>query len=176
MGGKVACQEYKEAERETVKSSSELLYLLGEILEENAAIKAWCNTNFNREQKVYIGIDNEDTPKEEETPLLVVYYVERVIGDSQNRISYVAEVGAGLHKKELVQPKLDTHPNLKAYTGLPLVGDFRELAESAVLAASPRIAGKIDVTGETTTRGFYPFFRSNTLMHFEFVRTSRRSL
>jgi hypothetical protein len=157
-------------------NSSDLLITIGKVLEENQDLKDWCNTNFSKPQTVYLGLDTENPPAQEDYPLIMVFYVERLRGESDTRQTFSVEIGAGIFKKELVKPEATQNPNLKAYTGLLLVEQFRELVEDTLFKSMPKIGGKIDVTGETTTEVYYPFFRSNTLVSADFVRTSRTPL
>lgn len=153
--------------------ASDLLILLGTKIEESQELKDWSQTHFGKDHTVYIGIDQENPPEETDYPLIVIFYIERIRGESDKRITYSAEIGAGIFKEGVVFPDQTENPNLKSYAGLPLVEEFRELLEDVLLYSK---IGLVDVTGETTTEVYYPFFRSNTLFSLEFIRTSRKPL
>lgn len=156
--------------------ASELLLIIGTHLEQDAEIKAWSNTNFGKDHTVYIGLDTESPPVESEYPLVIIFYVERLRGEGSRLQTFATEIGTGIFNKELIKPDESGSPNLKVYKGLFQVEDFRELVEESLFRAMPKIQGKVDVSGETTTDVFFPFFRSNTLISMEFIRTSRKPL
>jgi len=153
---------------------SEILLMLGEALVNDEDIKQFCQDNFGRDQTVFVGMNNEDTPADDEYPLIVIFYAERVVGDSSNINCFASEIGAGVRNKNLEETG-----KLKVYTGMIQVEDLREIIETAIFAyrlKHPREFGKINVSGDTRSETYYPIFRSNTLITIEKIRTSRKPI
>lgn len=148
-------------------NAPQILTALGKALSADEAITQYCQNEFGKDRKVYLGIDNLDPPPADEYPLIVVYYVERFRGEGASRIRYAAEIGVGVHNKDIAHVE---GSNLHEYTGLRQAEELRELVEDAVLRTR---LGKIDVAGDTRSEAYYPVFRANTLIVLETIRSSR---
>jgi len=147
--------------------TTELLEKLANILADDQDIKTFCQAQFGRAQTVYLGVNPESPPEQDEYPVIILFYAERTKGESNALIQFLIEVGIAVYNEEI-----RTDANKKIFSGLEQVEDLRELVETAILDSH---LGKIDVNGETHVEVYFPLFGSHTAITIAIPRSSRYS-
>jgi hypothetical protein len=148
-----------------ISSVTEFMDKIASALESDEILTVWCNAKFGKAPIIYIGHNEENPPVAANYPIIVIFYAERARGEDTSRIIYACELGFGVYSEEI-----KVSGNVREYEGLRLVENFREYGENAILRAR---MGKVNVDGETKSETFYPLFRSNTLVTFDFPRSKR---
>lgn len=145
---------------------SDLLPKIVEILEVDAKIEAFCQANFSKSPKIFLGFDEDNPPEPEDYPVIVIPAVNRAErGDSKGFITYMVLIGVAVVNKER-----DVSGKHVVYKGLGQSEKFRELVESAFFG---KVGHKVNVASQTTTDVIYPIFAATTEIEIQFVQTSR---
>lgn len=111
-----------------------LVELLVDALIADAAILAWCNTNYSTPHTIYKGIDLRKPPPETDYPIIHIWPISKMEGYSLPEQTHSFGVVCGIYD---TTQSSDTDTNLvtvKKYKGLANIEAFRKLAEDAVTA------------------------------------------
>lgn len=147
---------------------SEVLVILKDVISTNEAIKTYCQSKYSKDHTVYLFVNPDDPPLEEDYPMIVIYSVYRSKrGEGQRDKIYNALIGVGIRNETKSRVG-----NIVEFTGGIEVEELRELVEYAIFES--KIALKVGVTGETVTEVEFPIFRSDTTLELVY-RASTRS-
>lgn len=156
-----------------------ILERLQDTLASDEDIEAYCQEQFKKSPRVYLGTDPDNPPPDEDYPLVVLYAVPKSERGNVNRTkTHEIILGAGVWNKTVTRTEdMEAAENLTeakkvTYAGFPQAERLRELAESAIMASL--IMDKIEVGSETFPDVIFPIFRSDTKIELS-VRVSTRS-
>jgi hypothetical protein len=108
----------------------EVLDLIQTTLENDAAIFAWCETNFGRDPKIFIGIDPFDPPEFDNCPMIVVSSGARFRESNQAYIDHSINVGVGIKNEAKT-----TGVNTVRFDGIDQLDLFANMVEIALTRA-----------------------------------------
>ena len=109
-----------------------LVDILFDAFIADSSILSWCNTNYSTPHTIYKGIDLRNPPDENDYPIITIWPISKMGGDSQEMQSHGVVVTAGINDSTL---STDTDTNLvvaKKYRGLARIEAFRKLVETSV--------------------------------------------
>jgi len=123
---------------------------------DDTATKAWCQTNYSQDHKVYVGIDLRSPPAESDYPIVHLFPVSKTAGYAPVQSDHVWGVNCGIYNATALT--VAGKANITGYQGIDHIEDFRKLVETAAVGAS--LSGlrcdRMEVTYETVEE--FPFF------------------
>jgi hypothetical protein len=147
-----------------------VLETLKNVISTNEAIKAYCQAKYSKDHTVYVFVNPDDMPPEEDYPVVVIYSVYRSQkGEGQTFKIYNALIGVGVRREESTRVG-----NVVTYIGGIEVEELRELVEYSIFGGG--VALKTSVTGETVTEVQFPIFRSDTTIELQYRASTRGPL
>jgi hypothetical protein len=96
----------------------------------NSALLSWCQDNFGRAPKVYIGLDASNPPAEADCPFIAFVSPSRTGGMEASEQTFDLIVTFGLVSETVTA---DSNGN-QTIAGTDLIGDFWELIWAALVA------------------------------------------
>lgn len=152
----------------------ELFQLISKVIAGSTAIDDFCNSEFSKKITVYVGVEVEQFPPEEDYPVAVVAAIEHHShGERENSEVIECQIGVGIKSENLSEETIaETGVIIKTYRGVILVEKLRELLEREIMKVSG-IGYKIGIAGETMLENYFPLFRSNTIISLEKPRSFR---
>ncbi len=148
---------------------SELFTKVVEILETDASIEKFCQDEFQKSPKIWVGFDDDNLPEPADYPIIVIPSISRAErGDNKGYITYVLLVGVGV-----IGEAAEKSGKRVVYKAISQVERLRELTESAFFSSVGKLGHKIDVSGQTTSEVVFPIFSSATEIEISFLKTSR---
>ncbi|MBF0410929.1 MAG: hypothetical protein HQM10_26525 [Candidatus Riflebacteria bacterium] len=97
-------------------------------LNGNSAINSWCQENFGRIPKIFIGIDPKNPPEmEKNTPMICIGTGVRYREPAQAYIVHALDVACSIECNEII-----VTGQVEEYTGINLVDEFALMVEKAV--------------------------------------------
>lgn len=144
----------------------EILEKLRDGLANDASLKSYCQTEYGKDQTVFLGLDKRNPPKEHDTPVIIIAYVEKteIIG---NRKKYRILIGYSITKITII-----ISGNKTTYEGFPLVEELREKSETVLLSLRKSL-GKIDLESAVVENSIFPQFTASTFVNIEIINSSR---
>lgn len=109
-----------------------LLQALRDGIAADSATKTWCTTNYTRNHKVYVGLDQENPPEDDAYPIVSVYPLSKSAGNDVERKSHQFGVMLGVYDTSLATVD---KTNVVEYNGVQRIEAFRRLVAAAVNAA-----------------------------------------
>lgn len=147
---------------------SEILTKLRDTIAQNVAIKAFCQEKYQKDHTVYLFVNPDNMPSDEDYPIVVIYSVYRSKrGEGQRDRIYNALIGVGIKNETVSRPP----GNAITYLGGIEVEELRELVEYAVFGGN--LALKVNTVGETITEVEFPIFRSDTTIELWYRASTR---
>lgn len=151
-------------------TTAELLRLMQSTLIADSALGAWCQAELGRAPTIWLGIDEQNPPPEDDYPLVAIVGVDQLRGGARAEIQWQVHLGAGV-----VNPEITTNLNARSYSGLMQAETLRELAENALYRARlPAV--NIESTGEASSVGYHPLYVSYTTVIVSALRSLRKPL
>lgn len=137
-----------------------LINAIRDAVKDNAAVSAWCTTNYSVAHNVYKGVDTRQPPASSSYPLVHIFPVAKSLGYGLESEDHIIGVTVGLY--DATQTTTGT---LIEMEGIDNLEAFRKLVETAIVGAvsSPRFIESIEVEYETIE--FFPFFLANMEIH-----------
>jgi len=135
---------------------------------DDTATKAWCQTNYTRDHKVFAGLDDQDPPDSGDTPYAYLFMDDKHVGYDLESKSHTIGIITEIYKEGTTA--VSGKSNITALTGVIHNEQFRKLVETAVVTAvtgqlSVDAVRKVDIAFEDSEP--YPYFRS--YMGFEII-------
>ena len=123
---------------------------------DNAATKTWCQTNYSRDHKVYVGIDLRKPPGEAAYPLVHLFPTAKTVGYAAMQSVHCFGVACGINDTTILT--IPGKANVVEYEGVEHIEEFRKLVETAFVAAIPSgvRAERMEAAYETVDE--FPFF------------------
>jgi hypothetical protein len=149
-------------------TTDELLEYIRDVLAADAAIAAWCQTNFSKKPTIYTGIDENKPPPESEYPVIAVVEIKQLYGETHNKKSWDIIIGCGVVQEEIV---VDEIAKTKTFSGFIQAEQLRNLVQEALAKAN---FAKISYRGESGQISGYPMFVSYTIPTIELWNKRRR--
>ena len=150
-----------------MSQSVDLLEKLRDTIAQNQELQSYCQATFSKNATVFLGIDEEEPPQQSELPSIILFGIDREKGAS-NRILYSIAVNIAIVDESEAILGQDT----KTLEGVSKIENMLEFVENAVFANQPNL-GKVDISGETLQRIFFPIFAIQTVIKIEKIKTSR---
>jgi len=128
---------------------------------DDAATKLWCQINYDRDHKVFAGIDDRNPPQETDCPYAYLFMDSKSIGYRLEQKGHSIGVITEIYKEGTTAVSGKT--NIILLTGILHNETFRKYVETAVIAAvtaqlNAYAVEQIDIAYEDSEP--YPFFRS----------------
>jgi hypothetical protein len=152
-------------------TTAQILEALKLALVADSALDAWCLSEFDKAPTVWLGIDEQNPPPEEDYPLVAIVGVDQVRGQSRGEIEWRVHLGAGV-----VNSELTASANARTYPGMLQAEALREHAENALYRARMGIPANAESSGEASSVSYHPLYVSYTTITFSALKTSRRGL
>jgi hypothetical protein len=137
----------------------------------DSALDAWCRSEFEKAPTVWLGIDEQNPPPEEDYPLVAIVGVDQVRGDARGEIEWHVHLGAGIINAQLV-----TNGSSRTYPGLTQAETMRELAENATYRAQLGGPVNVETTGEASSVSYHPLYVSYTTVVLSGLKSRRKNL
>ena len=99
----------------------------------DTALTAWCNSTYNKAHTVFVSFDERVLPGESDCPFVVVYPVQKQVGQSRGVKSHHVEIDCCIFDESL---RTFTPGNITGYAGVQRIEQFRKLVETAVTSTS----------------------------------------
>lgn len=132
-----------------------LLHDIRDAVHDDAATQAWCTTNYNRNHKVYVGIDVRNPPGKDHYPIVHIFPLSKSIGYELENQDHIIGVTCGIYEPDMLSTgKTDA----VEYEGIDHIEEFRKLIETAVAGTSMGELLINTLTIEYETIEFFPFF------------------
>jgi len=100
---------------------------------DDAYIKAWCQSNYGWDHKVYAGIDDRKPPGKTDCPYVYLFYESKRAGYRLEQKEYNIGVITEIYKEGYTS--VAGKANIITYTGMLHNELFRKLVEVAVISA-----------------------------------------
>lgn len=85
-----------------------LLTTIRDALAGDAAIKVWTNATYEKDHKVFVGVDKRNPPGESDCPLVVVAHSEKKSGESAEVIEHQFQVSLEIIDETMVEASSTT--------------------------------------------------------------------
>lgn len=144
---------------------AETMAAIRDAIKADQAVTAWCQQNYGRQHKVYVGIDEENPPAEADYPLVAVIPAGHKWGLKSRLEEARLIIVCGI-----VQSAVDIAGNVIELRGIQEIETFRRLVEERLLKAGLLMA---DSAAESHSGYFFPVFASETGITIETRLSSR---
>lgn len=139
-----------------------LIETWGDTVADDAAIKAWSQTNYSRDHNVFTGgTDEDDPPEESEYPIVVIGMDTKRIGFETLTKAHSILVICGISKKGYTPTG---KANQQELTGVIYIETFRKLVENAITGIYTEGTDLLRIDNlqiEWSGIAIYPFFFAN---------------
>jgi hypothetical protein len=132
-----------------------LLHNLRDAVADDTATKAWCQTNYSRDHKVYVGIDDRKPPADAEYPLVHLFPLTKTAGYELASQDHGIGATCGVHNETTTATG---KANAIELTGIIHIEEFRKLVETAIISAADWPVRVASINIEYETVEFFPFF------------------
>lgn len=131
-----------------------LLQALRDGIADDSATKTWCNTNYGQDHKVYVGLDQDNPPDQNNYPIVSVYPLSKRGGYSADEVNHQFGIMVGIYDTSLAT---GGKTNVVEYKGVQNVEAFRKLVAAAIKTAvtTVRIA-EVEIVYEALE--VFPYF------------------
>lgn len=139
---------------------STLINSMRDAVSGNAALSAWCTTNYSQTHKVYIGVDTRKPPASSDYPVVHIFPLGKSMGYELEAENHVIGVNVGVYDDDST-----TTGNVIEMEGVANLEAFRKLVETAFIGAvtSPQRIERIEAEYESLE--FFPFFLCGMEVH-----------
>ena len=151
----------------------ELLVELQNCIAQDDALVAWCKDTYGKPPSVWIAMDDEDAPSQDDYPVVEIVALEESSGETKSEKQFTVYLGIGVVQKEITESTLANGAKIKTHKGMLEAEQMRELVRDAVFKAKIM---SVDNEGESATRSFFPLFVSYQTLTFKALITTRRAL
>ena len=132
-----------------------LLHNLRDAIADDINIKTWSQTNYTRDHKVYVGIDDRKPPPVSEYPIVHLFPINKISGYELAAQDHGIGATCGIHNEGTTNTG---KTNAFELTGIIHIEEFRKLVETAIINAAvwPVRVEALNIEYETVE--FFPFF------------------
>lgn len=111
-----------------------LLVAIRNAIADDTTTKAWTQTNYTKDHKVYVGTDRRQEPAESAYPLVAIFPAGKEAGYDAEVYSHDIDIVCGINdgNTRTVAGKA----NIVEMTGIENIESFRKLVENAITGAS----------------------------------------
>lgn len=153
-------------------TTAEILQAAQAALLADAELTAWCVDQFGSVPTVWLGIDSNQPPAENDYPVVALASVEQSRGGARGEIEWRLMIGVGVINEALV-----SDGSSRTYTGFLQAEELREHSENALYRA--RISGLVvgvDSAAEASSESYHPLYVSYTTVLVSALKSTRRGL
>ena len=125
------------------------------VILEDPAVKAWCQLNYSRSANVFVGVNTNNPPDENEYPLVHLFPVEKDVGIEADEKLHVIGCTCGVHVDGDAENVYEDGHKLK---GIVHLEEFRNLVQAALVRSEVSGVYISRIRSEYETVDFYPFF------------------
>ena len=104
-----------------------LVTSLRDAIHDDAATKAWCQTNYGQDQQVFVGIDTRNPPEMGQYPLVHIFPLTKRAGGGTQEHS--VGITCGIYDDDM---RTTSKANVVELEGVQNLESFRKLVESAI--------------------------------------------
>jgi len=132
---------------------SDVLTTIRDIIANDQTLKDWCKAKFYQEHTVFLGVDEDNPPDDENYPVIALSYPRLSHGD-RSRIVIEIDMAAGIINEEIEE---DSTGRIKTMAGIIDAENFIYKAEKAILSG---YLGKTTFKREHLQMSVFPQFIS----------------
>lgn len=132
-----------------------LLTTLRDAVHDDSNTQTWCTAQYERNHKVYVGIDTRKPPGEDEYPLVHLFPISKQGGYDAERLEHGIGVTCGVHNATAATTG---KANVVEYVGMEHIETFRKHVETAIAGAVPTGHDLVRFEADFDTLDFFPFF------------------
>lgn len=129
---------------------------LRENLGDSTTLSSWATTLYSRVPLVLVGVDERNTPGEEDCPFVEIVLPGKDVG-LQPAKSYYFIIACAIHDDGEV---VNTNPNIRELAGIDRIEDFREQVKDIFQASLPANTTIKRIFVENSDIDEFPFFYS----------------
>jgi hypothetical protein len=144
---------------------AEMTAAVRDAIKADQTIASWCQQKYGRQHKVYVGIDDENPPAEEDYPLVAIIPFEHRWGLKSRLEEARAILVCGV-----VQKAVTSSGNVVEMVGISEVETLRRMVEERLFKAGLLLA---DSTADSLSGYFFPAFASAAEITIETKLSSR---
>lgn len=144
----------------------EVLENFRDVLKDRAEIKSYCQGKFQKDHKVFLGVDPKNPPAESDFPALAIVGI-KVVERGQSRIKY--SVAIGVLVKGGKEPQVSG--NSSTHEAFVQAEELNELAEEAIIKSQKFM--KVSPNSESVPNELFPLFTTITYLLVEQLVSSR---
>lgn len=149
-------------------TTTEVIQAVSNALVGDTTLNSWCTAQFGKAPSVFLGIDENRPPAEEDYPLIAVVGVEQVRGQDRRELEWRVFLGVGVVNDEITQSG-----SVRTRTGILQAETLRELAENALYRA--RLCDT-ESAGDASGESYHPLYVSYTTVTVRALKSTRRGL
>ena len=152
--------------------ATEFMTELADRLSNDKDIVAWCVEKFGRGPTIFLGIDENAPPEQDDYPSIAISGVSRAMTQNHYQKSWDIGIGIGIYEETISSSEI-AHGSatviLKKFDGFLLAEAFIDLIEKCIIRKF-----KVTFQGEHSTVSYYPLFVSYTTATIEQIVNMRR--
>lgn len=149
-------------------TTTEVLQAMSNALADDAALNSWCTVQFGKQPSVFLGIDENRPPAEEDYPVIALVGVEQARGQDRRELEWRVFLGVGVVNDEIAQSG-----SVRTRTGFLQAETLREFAENALYRA--RLCDT-ESAGDASGESYHPLYVSYTTVTVRALKSTRRGL
>lgn len=149
-------------------TTTEVLQAMSNALADDAALNSWCTAQFGKAPSVFLGIDENRPPAEEDYPVIALVGVEQARGQDRRELEWRVFLGVGVVNDEIIQSG-----SIRTRSGFLQAETLREVAENALYRA--RLCD-IESAGDASGESYHPLYVSYTTVTVRALKSTRRGL
>ncbi len=149
-------------------STADLLVAIQNVLAADQALTGWCREQFGKAHKVFLGVDDQHPPREEDYPVVVITGADQLRGESNRESHWIVSLGVGV-----VNAEVSTEGNRVSYPGMLQAEAMRECVEDALYRAkfAPMESGS-----DAVSESHHPLYVSFTFITVRKLRSTRQAM
>ena len=132
---------------------NDILTSIRDLIAESEALENWCKAKFYQAHTVYLGIDENTPPDDDEYPVIALSFPRIVHGD-RSRYVYEIDMAAGVINEDIEE---DSTGRIKTMSGMLDAEEFIFMAEETVFKG---YLGKVTFKREHMQFSMFPQFLS----------------
>lgn len=149
-------------------TTTEVLQAMSNALANDAALNSWCTEQFGKAPSVFLGIDENRPPAEEDYPVIALVGVEQARGQDRRELEWRVFLGVGVVNDEIIQSG-----SIRTRSGFLQGETLREFAENALYRA--RLCDT-ESAGDASGESYHPLYVSYTTVTVRALKSTRRGL
>lgn len=149
-------------------SALEMIALLRDTLDADAALLAWSVLHYGRRHTVYIDLDGDNPPPSDDYPFVAITELSIEDGLVANARNFEIGLGCALLAREI-----DSTDSVRAYRGLLRVAEMSDLVCAALLGALRQAFPTSKAGASSGLSGEYPLYASYITLTADEIKSSR---